>query len=109
MGKRRPLKGESPRRIQWLKEILESFPGALSPVVSGYEQQESGDTQEDNSALLQKLMQLPESIRGFAFAMTKLTEKEKKECCLQILSILDILKRKYICGILPAAVLLFVL
>lgn len=97
------LKGESPRRIQWLKEILESFPGALSPVVSGYEQQGSGDTQEDNSALLQKLMQLPESIRGFAFAMTKLTEKEKEKSCLQILSILDILKRKYICGILPAS------
>ena len=76
------LKGESPRRIQWLKEILESFPGALSPIVSGYEQQGSVDTQEDNSALLQKLMQLPESIRGFAFAMTKLTEKEKEKMLL---------------------------
>ena len=69
------LKGESPERIAWLREITESFPSPLEPV----EMPRMGGAETDMDEEDKKRMfdMLPEEVRMFAIAASKLDNEDK--------------------------------
>lgn len=68
------LKGQSPARIGWLKELLYSLPGPLEPVLNSW--QAIGELEPGE--LREKMASMPEVLRGFVGAYSRLSGEESR-------------------------------
>lgn len=80
------LKGESTRRIAWLRAFMESLPGPLTAVIPPMAVSEApmsaSDSFMDAQAVKEMLAQIPESVRGFTRAMLSLSPVERERTLL---------------------------
>jgi hypothetical protein len=69
------LKGESAKRIQFLKEIIYSLPGALEPLPGNFE----GLLYASDEEVQENLKRMPPEFAGFVKAIFQMDEVERRE------------------------------